>query len=284
MLLHLSAMAQVHPTAIVRGEVDLAEDVTVGPMCVLDGTLGPVRVGTGTQLLGSAWLYGPIQVGASNLIYPFVCLGLAPQSQSFDPAQPGRGLVIGDCNTFREGVTAHRAMTEHGPTVIGNHTYFMTNTHVGHDSHVADHCVLASGVLLGGHVTVGERVTIGGNTPIHQFVQLGRGAMLSGGVAAMHDVPPFFMLTGVNVVGSINLVGMRRQKLPPEEIEDIRWAYKTIYRRGLPVSGALEVLRQKSQRPLIAEYVAFIERSKRGISPGHAQPGRNPLKTLPDPA
>ncbi len=280
----MSAVAQVHPTAILRGDVELAEDVTVGPMCVLDGTLGPVRVGAGTQLLGSAWLYGPIHVGAGNTIYPFVCLGLAPQSQGYDPAHPGQGLVIGNCNVFREGATAHRAMTDHGPTVIGNHNYFMTSAHAGHDSHVADHCVLASGSMLGGHVVVEERVTIGGNTGVHQFVQIGRGAMLSGGVAAMHDVLPFFMLTGINVVGSINLVGMRRQKLPPEHIEDVRWAYKTLYRRGLPVSAALEALRQRAQRPLIAECVVFIERSKRGISPGQPKSSRSSIHTVADPA
>jgi UDP-N-acetylglucosamine acyltransferase len=275
-------MAQVHPTAIVQGDVVLAEDVSVGPMCVLDGTLGPIRVGPGTKLVGGAWLFGPLQVGTGNTIYPCVCLGFAPQSQGYDPARPGRGLVIGDNNTFREGTTVHRATSDHGPTVIGNRNFFMTNTHAGHDAHVADHCVLATGAVLGGHVVLEDRVTIGGNTAVHQFVRIGRGAMLSGGVAAPRDVPPFFMLTGVNVAGSINVVGMRRQKLPQEDFDDVRWAYKTLYRRGLPLSAALEVLRQQAQRAIIAEYVIFIERSKRGISPGHGQGLRNSLHAAAD--
>jgi UDP-N-acetylglucosamine acyltransferase len=277
-------MAQVHPSAIVRGEVELADDVTVGPMCVLDGTLGPVRVGAGTHLLGSAWLYGPLQVGVRNAIYPFVCLGLAPQSQSYDPGAPGRGVVIGDGNTFREGATVHRAMTDAAPTVIGSHNYFMTNTHAGHDVRMADHCVLASGVLLGGHVELEERVTIGGNTPIHQHVRIGRGAMLSGGVAATQDVAPFFMLTGVNLTGSINVVGMRRMTLPQDQIQDVRWAFRTIYRRGLPVSAAVEELRRHADRPIIAEYVSFIGRSRRGLSPGTVQRGRSATAYAAEPA
>src|SRR5262245_27387310 len=171
-------MAQVHPTAMLLGEVELAEDVSVGPMCVLDGTLGPVRVGPGTRLLGSAWLYGPITLGARNSIYPFVCLGLAPQSAHFDPERAGQGTCIGHGNTFREGVTVHRAMTDHGPTTIGDNNYMMTNTHAGHDVHLANHVVMATGAVIGGHAIIGERVTIGGNTAIHQYVQIGRGAML----------------------------------------------------------------------------------------------------------
>jgi UDP-N-acetylglucosamine acyltransferase len=225
-------------------------------------------VGAGTRLLGHAYLYGPLTVGRDNTVYPFTCLGFAPQSLAYDPAQPGKGLVVGDHNTLREGVTMHRAMTDGGPTTIGNHNYFMTNTHAGHDARVGDHCVLASGALLGGHVIVDERVTIGGNTTIHQFCRIGRGAMLSGSVAMTADVAPFFMLTGINVVGSLNVVGMRRQGLPRDQIEDVRWVYKILYRRGLPASAALEALRERADRPMVAEYVAFIEASRRGLCTG----------------
>ncbi len=271
-------MADIHRTAIVLGEVDLAGDVRVGPGCVIDGTLGPVTVGPGTCLVGHAYLYGPLTIGRSNTVYPFACLGFAPQSIDGDRAQPGRGLSIGDHNTFREGATLHRALTDEGPTTIGHHNYFMCNTHAGHDTRVADHCVLANGALLAGHVIVDDRVTVGGNTTVHQYDRLGRGAMLAGSAAATHDVAPFFMLTGIGVIGSLNVIGMRRQGLPQEQIEDIRWVYKTLYRRGLPRSAALEALRERADRPMVAEYVAFIETSRRGLCRGHVQPQRSPQR------
>ncbi|MHC4080646.1 MAG: acyl-ACP--UDP-N-acetylglucosamine O-acyltransferase [Planctomycetota bacterium] len=261
-------MADIHPTVIVQGEADLAGDVSVGPGCVIDGTLGPVAVGSGTRLLGHTYLYGPLTIGQGNTIYPFVCLGFAPQSLGYDAALPGPGLVIGDHNTFREGTTLHRAMTDEGPTTIGDHNYFMCNTHAGHDTRIADHCVLANGVLLGGHVIVDDQVTIGGNTTIHQHCRIGRGAMLSGSVAATYDIAPFFMLTGINVVGSLNVIGMRRQGLPREQVEDIRWVYKILYRRGLPASASLEALRERADRSMVAEYIAFIEASRRGLCSG----------------
>ncbi|MHC4768978.1 MAG: acyl-ACP--UDP-N-acetylglucosamine O-acyltransferase, partial [Planctomycetota bacterium] len=149
------------------------------------------------------------------------------------------------------------------------------NAHAGHDTHIADHCVLANGVLLAGHVIIDDHVTIGGNTTIHQHCRIGRGAMLSGSVATTFDLAPFFMLTGINVVGSLNVIGMRRQGLPREQVEDIRWVYKTLYRRGLPSSTALEALRERADRPMVAEYIAFIEASRRGVGTGRAATKRS---------
>ena len=83
-------------------------------------------------------------------------------------------MLIGDHNSFREGMTIHRAMTDDGPTTIGDHNYLMTNTHVGHDCRVSDHCTLTSAVLLAGHVVVDERVNIGGNAAVHQFCRVAR--------------------------------------------------------------------------------------------------------------
>jgi UDP-N-acetylglucosamine acyltransferase len=267
-------MAQIHPTAVVLGEVDLDPDVSVGPGCILDGTLGPITIGPGTRLLAHSYLYGPLAIGAANSVYPNVCLGFAPQSVGIDHEHAGLGVTIGDRNRFREGVTIHRAMTDEGPTTVGDDNYLMTNSHAGHDCRVGNHVILASGALLGGHVTVDERVMIGGNTTVHQFCRIGRGAMLSGSVAAAHDVAPFFMLTGIDVVGSINVVGMRRQELPGDQVEDIRWAYKTLYRRKLPASAALKVLRERADRPIVAEYIEFIETSRRGLCASHDQSKR----------
>ncbi len=264
-------MAKVHPSAVVEGHVELAGDVSVGPWCILDGTLGPVSVGPGTTLIAHVYLQGPLTLGAVNALYPGVCLGFAPQSLSYDPAQPGLGLVIGDRNTFREGVTVHRAMTDHGPTTIGNRTYFMGNTHAGHDARIADDVVIANGTVLGGHVQVDDRVTIGGNASIHQFVHIGRGAMISGAMGITGNLPPFFMLTGTNLVGAVNLVGMRRMGMSKDEIEDARWVFRTLYRRGLPLPDVLRTLRERADRPLVAEYIAFIESSKRPICHGYGQ-------------
>jgi len=96
----------------------------------------------------------------------------------------------------------------------------------------------------------------------------------SGAVGLSVDLPPYFTLTGLNVAGSINLVGLRRAGSTAEEIEDVRWVYKTLYRRGLSLKAAVEELRSREDRPLVREYIAFIETSKRGICHGAGRPAR----------
>jgi UDP-N-acetylglucosamine acyltransferase len=261
-------MPDVHPTAMVDATVRLADDVSVGPQCILEGD---VRIGPGTRLIGRAWLRGPMTLGAGNVVYPNVCLGFAPQSLSFDPQTPGEGLEIGDGNVLREGVTIHRAMTGAGPTRIGNRNFFMTNAHAGHDARLGDDIILASCTMVGGHAEVGDRVNLGGGAGIHQFCRVGRGVMFSGNAGVTLDVPPFFTVTATNVCGSINIIGLRRQGVPREQIDDVRWIYRMLYRRGMSVNRALEALRERSDRPMVREYIEFIETSRRGICPAHGK-------------
>lgn len=264
-------MPQVHPTALLDDRVELADDVVIGPHCVLEG---PVRIGCGTRLLGNVWLQGPLQLGERNLLYPFVTLGFAPQDFKWDPQRPGAGVVVGDGNVFRESVTIHRATSDAVPTRVGDRNYWMVNSHAGHDARVGSGCVFANGVLLGGSSEVGDGVIAGGNAAVHQFSRVGRGALLSGIMGLSKDLPPFFMLTGTNIAGSINVVGMRRSGMPSDEIGDVKWVFKTLYRQGLSLSKAVAALRLRAERPRVAEYLAFIETSKRGVVPGVADPRR----------
>ncbi len=270
-------MADIHDSTILLGNVELADDVFVGPGCVFDATAGTITIGAGSRLVGGVYLYGPLTIGLGNTLYPSACLGFAPQSRSYDPRSVGCGVAIGDDNTFREGVTVHRAMTDEGPTTIGDHNYFMVNSHAGHDTRVGNYCTLANGTLLAGHAIVDDHATLSGNSAVHQFSRVGRGAMLSGSSGALHDVPPFFTLTAIDVAGSLNMVGMRRLQMSGEQIDTVRWVYKTLYRRGLPPPAALDQLRQRADEPLVAEYIEFIETSRRGLVRGRDHPNRPPV-------
>jgi UDP-N-acetylglucosamine acyltransferase len=258
-------MAEIHPSAILEGDVDLGDDVVVGPHCVLRGR---VRIGSGTRLVGHVYLSGPLELGERNQVYPFSTLGMAPQDFKWDPERAGAGLLVGDENVFRESVTIHRATSDDTPTRIGHRNLFMVNTHAGHDAQVGSDCVLANGALLAGAVEVDDGVVMGGNAAVHQFCRVGRGALLSGTMGLSQDLPPFFMLTGGNVAGSINLVGMRRAGMPSREIDDVRWVYKVLYRRGLSPKRAIAELETRQDRPRVAEYLAFIDASRRGIVRG----------------
>ena len=258
-------MARIHATALLEGDVELAADVVVGPWCRLRG---PISIGSGTHLVASVHLDGPLRLGARNRLFPFATLGQAPQDLGSDPDESGAGLVVGDDNVFRESSSVHRATSRDEPTRVGDANYFMVNAHAGHDCRIGSRCVFANGTLLAGHVEVGDGVVTGGNVAVHQHCRIGRGALISGTMGLNKDLPPFFMLTGGNIAGSINLVGMRRSGMRSAEIDDARWVFKVLYRKGLSPKRAQEELATRADRPIVAEYLAFLAASKRGLVPG----------------
>jgi len=258
-------MPSVHPTAILEGDVKLADDVTIGPHCVITG---PVELGSGTKLIGSTYLHGPLWLGENNVVYPFCCLGFAPQHLKFDPATPGEGLRIGSNNIFREHVNIHRAFQPDHPTIIGDRNFFMETSHAGHDCVIGNDITVVAGARMGGHVVVEDKVIVGGNSSIHQFCRIGKGAIVGGGTGLGSDLPPYFMLTGVNVAGSVNLVGLRRGGFSREQIDTVRWVYRTLYRLGLPMGEAKAKIAERAGDPMIDEYLRFFAESKRTICPG----------------
>lgn len=263
-------MPKVHGTAILEGEIELADDVEIGPGCLLSG---PIRIGAGTRLMARATLQGPLEIGEGNLIWPGACLGMAPQSARFDPFEPGPGVVIGSRNVFRENVTIHRATHATEPTRIGDRNYLMVGSHAGHDVVIGNGCTFANGSLLGGHAVVEDGAITGGNSAVHQFVRVGTGSMISGGTAISLDLMPHFMVTANNFAGSLNLVGLRRKGATLAQIEAVRWVYKTICRDGLGIRIAVERLRERADDPIVAMYLDFIAKSKRGLVTRHGREG-----------
>jgi UDP-N-acetylglucosamine acyltransferase len=255
-------MPTIHPTAIIEGEVNLADDVVIGPHCVLTG---PITIGEGTRLVGNVYLQGPLVMGRRNVVFPFACLGFAPQDLKYDLEHRGAGLKIGDGNTIREHVTLHRATSREVPTTIGDKNYFMASSHAGHDCRIGSNCTFANGTLFGGHVHVDDRVVTGGTAAVHQFCRVGRGCMLSGASGLSRDLPPWFMLTGINIAGAVNIVGLRRSGASPQTISDVRWVYRTLYRKGLSMKAAAEALHERAESSMVVEYIDFIAGSRRGI-------------------
>jgi UDP-N-acetylglucosamine acyltransferase len=264
-------MSQVHSSSVLSGDVRLADDVSVGPFCMLDATLGPITLGRGCRLIGSVHLCGPLTLGERNTLYPNVALGFSPQDLKWDTHVAGAGLVIGSGNTFREGVTIHRATSHDAPTTVGNDNYWMANSHAGHDCRIGSGNIFANGTLLAGHVQIGDRVITGGNVTVHQHCRVGSGTMLSGTCGLSMDLPPRFMLTAGNLAGSLNLIGMRRGGMSGDQIDTVKWVHRTLYRTGRSPKAALELLRERESDTLVREYIDFIESSKRGICPARGK-------------
>lgn len=254
-------MARIHPTAIVDPAAQLADDVEIGPYAILEGA--PV-LGPGCVVRARAHLIGPLNLGRNNQVGIGAILGERAQHLRYDG--PNMGVTTGDDNIFREHTTVHSG-THEGGTRIGHRNYFMANSHVAHDCEIGNQCIFANGALLAGHVTVADSVFISGNCAVHQFTFIGRLAMMSGCATTSKDIPPFFVQEGRNRVVGVNVVGMRRVGMASEQIDAVREAYRMLYMQRKVLPAAVETIeRHLGHVDVVAELIAFIRTSKRGIT------------------
>lgn len=258
----MAVSARIHPTAIIDPEAQLADNVVVGAQAIIEGK---VTIGPDCVVRPGAYLFGPLTMGRSNTVFSGAVLGEKPQHLKYNDEPTS--LEIGDGNTFREFVTIHRGTTHQMKTVIGNNNYLMVNSHVGHDCVVGNRCIFANGALVAGHCVIEDQVYLSGNCAVHQFVRVGRLALLGGCAITTKDVPPFTMQQGVDNVVGLNLVGMRRAGLLPAQINGVRQAFRILFREGNPLGVACaRIEKQFGQVDVVREMVAFLRHPGRGIN------------------
>ena len=260
---------RIHPSAVLSGDVELADDVEIGPFCLIDGR---VRIGARTRLIAHATVLGDTEIGADNVIHPNAVIGDEPQDIAYTGGR--RRVKIGDRNVFREGVTIHRG-SEHGEvTIVGDGNFFMQNAHAAHDCRVGNDTIIAGGALLAGWVEVGDRALVSGNCVVHQYVRIGRLAMMRGLSRTSRNVPPFCIMDLTHTLRGINVVGSRRAGLSAASIRALREAFRTLFGERQNLKLALERLEETAPlAPEVAELAAFIRQSKRGIAFGLRQGG-----------
>ncbi|HLW70507.1 MAG TPA: acyl-ACP--UDP-N-acetylglucosamine O-acyltransferase [Candidatus Binataceae bacterium] len=261
--------SRIHPSAVLSGEVTLDDDVEIGPLCILDGR---IRIGARTRLIGHVTILGDTEIGADNVIHPNAVIGDEPQDLAYTGGQ--RRVMIGDRNIFREGVTIHRGSERGDYTAIGSDNFFMQNAHAAHDCRVGDRTIIAGGALLAGWVEVGDGALVSGNCVVHQYVRIGRLALMRGLSRTSRDVPPFCIMDLTHTLRGINAIGLRRAGLNRDQIRELRAAFISLFGERQNLKSALARLEQAGPpAPEVAEMIAFIRASKRGVAFGMKQTG-----------
>ena len=245
----------------------MPDSCTVGPF----STVGPhVVLGEECELVSHVVLDGHTTLGAHNRVHPFACLGVAPQDLKY-AGEPTR-LTIGDDNEIREYVTISRGTTGGGgETMVGSGCLIMAYVHIGHDSHIGNGCILANAATLAGHVTVEDFAVVGALNPVHQFCTIGRYSYVGGGTTITQDVLPF-SLTSVrreNRAFGLNRVGLERRGFTPDELKQLRAAYRLLQGSKLNTTDALMAIRARVATGEFGEHVLylaqFIAKSERGV-------------------
>ncbi len=261
-------MTLIHPTAVIHPGAQLHPTVRVGPYAVIGEY---VKIGPETTVGAHAVIDGRTEIGERNQIYPGAAIGWEPQDLKYDGAPSF--VKIGDDNIIREYVTVNRATGLGEATVIGSGNLLMAYVHVAHNCVLENQVVIANSVALAGHVHIESRAVIGGVLGIHQFVRIGRLAMVGGMSRIDRDVPPYMLVEGnPSRVRSLNLVGMKRAELSATEQSCLKKAFRILYRSELTVVRALQQLSELGDSEHLQHLRRFVQLSlmegRRGLTPG----------------
>lgn len=250
--------------AVVGSNAHVGANVSIGPFSIIEDD---VVIGDNVQIASHVFVGSGSAIGKGCRLFHGVVIGTEPQDLKYRGEKTT--VEIGEDTVLREYCTIHRGSSHRKKTTIGSRNYFMAYCHAGHDCIIGDNVIMANAVNLGGHVVVGDYANLGGLVGVHQFVQIGKHAFIAGGYRVIKDVPPYIMAGGdpLEFCG-LNTVGLTRRGFSKEKIEEIKNAYRFVYRSNLNVTQAVEKIQSElTVTPEIQEILNFVEVSRRGIIP-----------------
>jgi len=255
---------QVHPSAIVHSNAQLASGVSIGPFSIIGEN---VTVGKNTRFDAHTFIDGHTNIGEDCHFFPYTMIGTEPQDVGYKKEETF--LRIGDRNLFREFCTIHRGTVKGGgKTVIGNDNYFMAYAHVAHDCSVGNEIVFLNAASLAGHVVVDDFSTVGPFSGIHQICRVGKYSFIGGYSVCTQDVVPFCRVAGdrPTLLYGTNSVGLRRRGFSRDRVKAIKEMLKILLYSDLNTNQALTEIKSKfSPGEDRDEIINFVESSKRGF-------------------
>lgn len=247
----------------------------IGPYSIIHKN---VKIGKGTKIYSSVLITGWTTIGENNEFYKGAVIGEVPQDMKYKGEESY--LEIGDNNLIREFVTIHRASDAGGKTIIGNDNLIMNCAHIAHNCHLGNQITMAGYVGLAGHVIVEDQVVFGGMCGIHQFVRIGKLAMVGGYSKILQDIPPFSLVEGMPVrILGLNVHGMRRRNVPSESRKALKKALDILVSRKYKRRDVPDVIRETVEMtPEVEHFIEFISNSSRKgllMQSPHRNPARN---------
>lgn len=248
-------MSQIHPSAVVEEGAKLGKDCVIGPFC----HIGPeVVLGDRVTLKSHVVVTGDTEIGDETVVFSFAVIGEIPQDLKFQ-GEKSR-TVIGRRNRIREHVTVN-AGTEGGGGVtrIGDDGLFMAGCHIAHDAIVGDRVIVVNSAAVAGHCVLEDDVIIGGLSGIHQWVRIGRGAIIGAVTMVTNDVIPFGLVQAPRgELDGLNLVGLKRRGVTRSDITALRAAFQMLAQGDGTFQERARRLGDETDSAYVHEIVAFI--------------------------
>jgi UDP-N-acetylglucosamine acyltransferase len=247
--------ASIHPSAIVEEGAKIGARSKVGPFCLVGAQ---VTLGEGVVLKSHVVVAGITEIGEETVIYPGAVVGEIPQDLKFRGEETR--LTIGARNRIREGVTMNTG-TEGGGgvTAVGDDCLFMTGAHVAHDARVGNRVIVANQGAIAGHCVIEDDVIIGGLSGIHQWVRIGRGAIIGAVTMVTNDVIPYGLVQAPRgELDGLNLVGLKRKGVARSDITALRAAFQMLAQGDGAFQDRARKLGEDADSPYVREIVDFI--------------------------
>ncbi|QPM89510.1 acyl-ACP--UDP-N-acetylglucosamine O-acyltransferase [Pseudooceanicola algae] len=251
----ISPEAVIHSHALVEDGARIAAGARIGPFC----HIGPKSViGENVELMSHVVVQGITEIGADTIVHPFAVLGGIPQDLKFQGEETR--LVIGQRNRIREHVTMNNGTDGGGGlTTVGDDGLFMAGCHVAHDCRVGNNVIIVNNAALAGHCVLEDDVIIGGLSGVHQWVRIGRGAIIGAVTMVTADVIPHGLVQGPRgKLDGLNLVGLKRRGVPRSDITALRAAFQMLNQGEGAFQDRARRLGEETESDFVREIVAFI--------------------------
>ena len=247
----------IHPSAVIEDGAQIDPLATVGPFCVV----GPqVILAADVVLKSHVVVTGQTTVGEGTVIFPFAVIGEIPQDLKFKGEGEASCLVIGKRNRIREHVTMNCG-TEGGGglTSVGDDGLFMAGCHIAHDAIVGNNVIVVNNAAVAGHCVIEDQVIIGGLSGIHQWVRVGRGAIIGAVTMVTNDVIPYGLVQAPRGhLDGLNLVGLKRRGVARSDITALRAAFQMLAQGDGTFHDRAERLGAETESDYVREIVDFV--------------------------
>lgn len=247
--------ATVHPSAIVEEGAKIGPGCEVGPFC----WVGPkVKLSANVHLISHVVVKGETEIGDDTVIYSFAVIGEIPQDLKFQGETTQ--LRVGKRNRIREHVTVNTGTGGGGGlTSIGDDCLLMAGCHIAHDVHIANKVIIVNSAAIAGHCMIEDEVIVGGLCGVHQFVRIGKGAIIGAVTMVTNDVIPYGLVQAPrgNLDG-LNLVGLKRRGVARSDITALRAAFQMLAQGDGAFQERARRLGGETDSDYVQEIVKFV--------------------------
>lgn len=210
-------MNYIHPTAFIGKNVKLGTNNVIQQNVIIDGN---IELGDNNTLGPNSVFINNIKIGSNNNFYGSISAGaLGEMGTKGDVFVEDGFIIIGSNNIFREFITINSPVRLK-KTEIGNNCYFMARTHIPHDAKVNNFVTMATNSIIGGGCIVNDYAYLGLGSITHQWLEIGKFAMVGMQAVNNKDIPPYLTVVGVPTkINGINKIGLTRRGIDLNTIE-----------------------------------------------------------------